>query len=142
MSVPPRSIAYIYGSRRQVDRHRPLQRESGRSNIKKTRGERTDLNNLTKKYRNTNSQPSQYLSTNSETRLGAELAILQKKLGIDHDTVLKDLEEMREISVAFHYESEQLEYLDSLLTAYDETIMKQKKIVTMPSFRSVTFTPL
>ena len=43
-----------------------------------------------------------------DTRLGAELSILQKKLGIDHDVILKELEEMREISVAFHYESEQL----------------------------------
>lgn len=62
--------------------------------------------------------------------MGAELAILQKKLGVDHESVLRDLEEIREISVAFHYESEQFEYLDHLLTAYDDTIMKQRKIVS------------
>lgn len=64
-----------------------------------------------------------------DTRLGAELSILQKKLGIDHDNILKELQETNEISAAFHFETEQLEYLDALLTAYDDNNIKQKKIV-------------
>ncbi len=40
-----------------------------------------------------------------DTRLGAELVILQKKLGIDHDKILKELQEINEISAAFHFET-------------------------------------
>lgn len=65
-----------------------------------------------------------------DTRLGAELVILQKKLGIDHDAILREMQNLNEISVAFHFETEQLEYLDALLTAYDDNNLKQKKLVT------------
>mgnify|MGYP001309569465 FL=1 len=30
---------------------------------------------------------------NKDTRLGAELAILQKKLGIDHEKILRELQD-------------------------------------------------
>lgn len=39
------------------------------------------------------------------------------------------MQDIKEISAAFHYETEQLEYLDALLTAYDENNLVQKKIV-------------
>lgn len=38
---------------------------------------------------------------------------------------------MGEISVAVHTDLGQLEYLDHLLVAYDETILKQKKIIAL-----------
>ena len=35
------------------------------------------------------------------------------------------------MSVAFHYEIEQLEYFDGLLRAYDETNLRQKKMISL-----------
>ena len=57
--------------------------------------------------------------------------MLQRKMGIDGGEVLREMEKLGEISVAVHAELGQLEYLDSLLLAYDETILKQKKIVKL-----------
>lgn len=43
--------------------------------------------------------------------------------------VLKELEKIGDFSVAYHTDLGLLRYLDHLLLAYDETILKQKKIV-------------
>lgn len=64
-----------------------------------------------------------------DTRLGYELSLLQRKLGIDPFVVLKELEKIGDVSVAFQSDLKQLQCLDHLLLAYDETILKQKKIV-------------
>jgi hypothetical protein len=39
------------------------------------------------------------------------------------------LENLGEISLAFHFESGQLEYLDALLTAYDDNNLTQKRMI-------------
>lgn len=45
---------------------------------------------------------------------------------------MKEIQKIGDFSVAFHTDLGQLQYLDQLLVAYDETILKQKKIVTLP----------
>ena len=43
--------------------------------------------------------------------------------------VLKEMEKVGEVSVADHSDLPHLQYLEHLMLAYDETILKQKKIV-------------
>lgn len=62
-------------------------------------------------------------------RLGEELLALQEKLGVTPEGVIEDLENLGEPSLAFHFETGQLEYLDALLTAYDDSSLAQKKMI-------------
>ena len=59
---------------------------------------------------------------------------LQRKLGIDSLAVLKEMEKVGEVSVADHSHLPHLQYLEHLMLAYDETILKQKKIVFLMVF--------
>ena len=68
--------------------------------------------------------------------MGYELSNLQRKLGIDSAAMLKEMEKIGDFSVAVHTDLGQLQYLDQLLIAYDETILKQKKIVRLNLDRS------
>ena len=45
------------------------------------------------------------------------------------------MEKLGDLSVAIHTDLGQLQYLDHLLVAYDETILKQKKIVLLDRYR-------
>ena len=60
---------------------------------------------------------------------------LQRKLGIDSLAVLKEMEKVGEVSVADHSDLPHLQYLEHLMLAYDETILKQKKIVFLMVFK-------
>lgn len=51
---------------------------------------------------------------------------LQRRLGIDPETVLRELERVGDEAPR----AGRLEYLEPLFLAYDETILKQKKIVS------------
>ena len=59
---------------------------------------------------------------------------MQRKLGIDSLVVLKEMEKVGEVSVADHSDLPHLQYLEHLMLAYDETILKQKKIVFLMVF--------
>lgn len=67
--------------------------------------------------------------------MGYELSNLQRKLGIDSGNLFREMEKIGDFSVAVHTDLGQLQYLDQLLIAYDETILKQKKIVSLWSIQ-------
>lgn len=71
--------------------------------------------------------------------MGYELSNLQRKLGIDSTNLFKEMEKIGDISVAVHTDLGQLQYLDQLLIAYDETILKQKKIVRIILLRLLCY---
>ena len=50
-------------------------------------------------------------------------------MGVTPETIIAELENIGDISPAFHFESGQLEYLDALLTAYDDNNLTQKKMI-------------
>lgn len=56
-------------------------------------------------------------------------------MGIDSNIIMKELEKLGDFSLTYHSDIGHLQYLDQLLLAYDETILKQKKIVSITSLR-------
>lgn len=50
-------------------------------------------------------------------------------MGIDALGVVGELDKLGEVALGVHLGPGQVQYLDQLLLAYDETLLKQKKMV-------------